>query len=69
MRRITIVLLAAATLAGCASPDANSARAAYIQSTTALNQCLLANPQSPSACNAQAQVQQNDLSLYNTLSQ
>jgi len=66
MRKIVILVAGSILLSGCA---AHRAENAYIKATAALNACLLANPGLPSACNAQAAVQQNDLTLYSNLTE
>jgi len=53
-------------LSGCA---AHHAEMGYIKATAALNACLQANPGVPSACAAQAAVQQNELTLYTNLTE
>jgi len=66
MRKILLLAAAACTLTGCGA--AHNAKLGYIRATAALNACLLANPSNPAACNAQVQVQQNELMLYSNLS-
>jgi len=65
MRKILVLVTCSVLLSGCA---AHQAKLAYIKATAALNACVLAHPGVPSACDAQATVQQNDLSLYSNLS-
>jgi uncharacterized protein YcfL len=66
MRKIVILVAGSILLSGCA---AHHAKDAYIKATVALNACILANPGVPTACAAQATVQQNDLLLYTNLTE
>jgi uncharacterized protein YceK len=68
MRQIALFAAIAMSLSGCGFAAQSHARTAYIHATTALNACLIANPQTPASCNALLAVQQNDLMLYSNLS-
>ena len=68
MTKQAALFLAALALSGCAIGAENDARTSYVKATDVLNACLLANPGAPAACNAQSAVVQNDLQLYNNLS-
>ena len=65
MRKFVFWAVVAVGLSGCA---AHHAEMNYIKATNALNQCLLAHPGMPAACQAELAVQQNDLTLYSNLS-
>ena len=68
MRKIVLLAVCDMGLSSCGLDSAHQAKLSYIRATAALNACVLAHPDLPSACDAQQTVQQNDLSLYSNLS-
>jgi hypothetical protein len=68
MRKVVLLAVCAMALSSCGLESTHQAKMAYIKATAALNACVLAHPDTPSACAAQETVQQNDLSLYSNLS-
>ncbi len=64
MKRVGLCVVLMGVLSGCAGHIATSR---YLQSTKAYNECLLANPNLPSACAAQQQVLANDKAVYDDM--
>jgi hypothetical protein len=65
MKRLFLFAACAALLSGCAGYQAQTA---YAKATTAYNACLLANRSQPAFCAPEQTVMENDLTLYNNVS-
>ncbi len=64
MKRMGVCVVLMGVLSGCAGHIATSR---YLQATKAYNACLLANPNTPAACDAEAQVVANDKAVYDDM--